>query len=133
MVSTVDTVGIPLMLLAQARIVRPPFVYAAIGLPERLAQLRTARMERLYARALGSAAAIVAYSRYEADVIDGWLRERGVEAPVEFVPFGVDVDAFRPRRPLPTSTSSRSVPIRTATSSCCSTSPARCPTRASSW
>jgi glycosyltransferase involved in cell wall biosynthesis len=95
-VSTVDTVGIPLMLLAQTRIVRPPFVYAAIGLPERLARLRTARMERLYARALGSAAAIVAYSRHEADVIEGWLRERGVDARVEFVPFGVDVDAFRP-------------------------------------
>ena len=32
--------------------------------------------------------------------IDGWLRERGVEAPVEFVPFGVDVEAFRPTRQL---------------------------------
>jgi glycosyltransferase involved in cell wall biosynthesis len=95
-VSTVDTVGIPLMLLARASIVRPPFVYVAIGLPERLARLRTARMERLYARALGSAAAIVAYSRFEADAIDAWLRERGVGARVEFVPFGVDADAFRP-------------------------------------
>jgi len=32
--STVDTVGIPLMLLARARAVRTPFVYAAIGLPD---------------------------------------------------------------------------------------------------
>ncbi len=94
--STVDTVGIPLMLLARARVVRPPFVYVAIGLPERLARLRTTRMERLYARALGSAATIVAYSRHEADAIDGWLRERGVETRVEFVPFGVDTAAFRP-------------------------------------
>ena len=94
--STVDTVGIPLMLLARARVVRTPFVYVAIGLPERLARLRSARMERLYAAALGSAAAVVAYSRHEADAIDGWLRERGVEASVEFVPFGVDADAFRP-------------------------------------
>ena len=69
-VSTVDTVGIPLMLLARGRVVRSPFVYVAIGLPERLARLRSERMERLYAQALGSAAAIVAYSRHEADAIE---------------------------------------------------------------
>ena len=94
--STVDTVGIPLMLLSRARLVRTPFVYAAIGLPERLARLRTARMERLYARALGDAAAVIAYSEHEADVLRRWASERGVAARVEFVPFGVDTDAFRP-------------------------------------
>ncbi|HEX5582094.1 glycosyltransferase family 4 protein [Gaiella sp.] len=94
--STVDTVGIPLMLLARARVVRPPFVYVAIGLPERLVQLRSARMERLYARALGSASSVVAYSEHEAGVLREWLGERGVDARVEFVPFGVDVEAFRP-------------------------------------
>jgi glycosyltransferase involved in cell wall biosynthesis len=99
--STVDTVGIPLMLLARARVVRRPFAYVAIGLPERLARLRSARMERLYAQALGSAAAVVAYSRHEADAVAGWLRERGVEARVEFVPFGVDADAFRPNAATP--------------------------------
>jgi glycosyltransferase involved in cell wall biosynthesis len=94
--STVDTVGIPLMLLARARVVRPPFVYTAIGLPERLVQLRSRRMERLYAQALGAASAVVAYSEHEADVLRRWLHERGVEPRVEFVPFGVDVDALRP-------------------------------------
>jgi glycosyltransferase involved in cell wall biosynthesis len=94
--STVDTVGIPLMLLARGRVVRSPFVYAAIGLPERLAQLRAGRMERLYAGSLGAASAVVAYSRHEADVLERWLRERGAEVSVEFVPFGVDVDAFQP-------------------------------------
>ena len=94
--STVDTVGIPLMLLARARAARTPFVYVAIGLPERLVQLRARRMEQLYAHALGRAAAIVTYSAHEADVLTRWLRERGMEAPVEFVPFGVDVEAFRP-------------------------------------
>ena len=38
--STVDTVGIPLALLGRLGRVRPPVVYAAIGLPERLEQLR---------------------------------------------------------------------------------------------
>jgi glycosyltransferase involved in cell wall biosynthesis len=99
--STVDTVGIPLMLLAQARLVRTPFVYAAIGLPERLERLGSARMERLYARALGTAAAIVAYREHEADVIRRWLREREAETSVVFVPFGVDAEAFRPTDLLP--------------------------------
>ncbi len=94
--STVDTVGIPLMLLERARIVRTPFVYVAIGLPERLVRLRPGRMERVYARALGAASTIVTYSEHEADVIRRWLHERDVDAPVEFVPFGVDVEAFRP-------------------------------------
>ena len=94
--STVDTVGIPLMLLARSRVVHAPFVYAAIGLPERLVQLRSRRMERLYASALGAAAAVVAYSEHEADVLGRWMVERGVDARVEFVPFGVDAAAFRP-------------------------------------
>lgn len=94
--STVDTVGIPAMLLARGRIVRPPFVYAAIGLPERLERLGSRRVERLYARALGAAAAVITYSAYETDVVRQWLRDRGVEAPVEFVPFGVDAGALCP-------------------------------------
>ena len=99
--STVDTVGIPLMLLARSRILRPPFVYAAIGLPERLVQLRSQRMERLYARALGAASTIVAYSENEADVLRDWIRARGVEARVEFLPFGVDPEAFGPTGAAP--------------------------------
>ena len=94
--STVDTVGIPLMLLARGRLVRAPFVYTAIGLPERLVQLRSRRMRGLYAQALGASAAIVVYSEHEADVLRAWLEERRFEVPVQFVAFGVDVDAFRP-------------------------------------
>ena len=94
--STVDTVGIPLMLLARAGRVRPPLVYAAIGLPERLRRLRTDRMRRLYASALGSCAVVVAYSEREADDIGRWMAAHGARARVEFVPFGVDADRFSP-------------------------------------
>jgi glycosyltransferase involved in cell wall biosynthesis len=94
--STVDTVGIPLVLLKRVRLLRTPLVYAAIGLPERLERLRGERMRRLYARALGSTAAIVAYSEHEAGVLLAWLERHGQRTAVEFVPFGVDTDAFRP-------------------------------------
>ena len=96
-VSTVDTVGIPLMLLARAGRVRPPLVYTAIGLPERLARLRSERMRRLYARALGATAAVLAYSEFEASELRRWLALHGEETVVEFVPFGVDPIAFAPR------------------------------------
>jgi glycosyltransferase involved in cell wall biosynthesis len=92
--STVDTVGIPLMLLKRFGRVRPPLVYVAIGLPERLARLRSERVRRLYASALGTCAAVVAYSEKEADDIRRWVEQYGGSARVEFVPFGVDPRAF---------------------------------------
>jgi glycosyltransferase involved in cell wall biosynthesis len=99
--STVDTVGIPLVLLKRAGLLRKPLVYAAIGLPERLDRLRGERMRRLYAGALGSATAVIAYSEYEADVLRAWLEHHGRRSTVEFVPFGVDTDVFRPSEEEP--------------------------------
>jgi glycosyltransferase involved in cell wall biosynthesis len=92
--STVDTVGIPLMLLRRAGLVRRPLVYVSIGLPERLDQLRGGRMRRLYAGALRRTQSIVAYAKSEADELRQFVGAGG--PTVSFVPFGVDVNAFRP-------------------------------------
>jgi glycosyltransferase involved in cell wall biosynthesis len=94
--STVDTVGIPLVLARWAGALRRPLVYAAIGLPERLVQLRSERIRDLYAQALAGCASILAYSEREARDLEAWLAERGRRVPVSFVPFGVEADAFRP-------------------------------------
>lgn len=94
--STVDTVGIPLMLLERAGVLRTPFVYAAIGLPERLARLRSRRMHRLYARSLAGAASVLAYSEHEAEELRRYLAEHGHSTPVDFVPFAVDAERFQP-------------------------------------
>ena len=94
--STVDTVGIPLLLLKRAGIVRTPLVYTAIGLPERLVQLRGTRMRRLYVRALSGARAIVSYAESEVAWLRDWLGSD--QPPVLFVPFGVDTKAFQPTR-----------------------------------
>lgn len=94
--STVDTVGIPLLLLSRAGRVRPPLAYIAIGLPERLARLRTERMRRLYARALGATATIAAYSEHEAEELRAYLAAHAESTRVEFLPFGVDERAFAP-------------------------------------
>ena len=94
--STVDTVGIPLMLLARAHAVRVPFVYVAIGLPERLARLSSRRMRsglregarpRIHGRRL---------QRARSRIPPRLAPRPGADVPVAFVPFGVDVDAFRP-------------------------------------
>lgn len=93
--STVDTVGIPLALLARRGLVRTPIVYAAIGLPERLAQLRTARARRTFVDAYRRLHTIVAYGAGEADALREWLGEGG--PAVVFVPFGVDTRYFAPQ------------------------------------
>ncbi|HUF01636.1 MAG TPA: glycosyltransferase family 4 protein [Gaiellaceae bacterium] len=92
--STVDTVGIPLVLLGRAALVRTPIVYAAIGLPERVAQLRTSAARRLYASAFRRLHTIVAYGAGEVDALRSWLGGSGPR--VVFVPFGVDSEVFRP-------------------------------------
>ena len=92
--STVDTVGIPLALLGRFGRVRPPVVYAAIGLPERLEQLRGGAAKLLFAQAFGRLDTIVAYGWGEVEELRSWLGESGPR--VEFVAFGVDVRHFRP-------------------------------------
>jgi len=95
--STVDTVGIPAALLARAGLVRPPIVYAAIGLPERVEQLRGPLARRLYLRAFHGLHTIVAYGNGEVDALRAWLGSVGPE--IVFVPFGVDTEAFAPGDP----------------------------------
>jgi glycosyltransferase involved in cell wall biosynthesis len=92
--STVDTVGIPLVLIGRAGLIRRPVVYTSIGLPERLVLLRGRRVLRFYRTALRAAATILAYSEHEADWLRDWLGPGG--PPVVFLPFAVDVQAFRP-------------------------------------
>jgi glycosyltransferase involved in cell wall biosynthesis len=92
--STVDTVGIPLALLGRFGRVRPPVVYVAIGLPERLEQLRGPFAKRLFARAFGRLDTILAYGWGEVEELRSWLGDGGPH--IEFVTFGVDVDHFRP-------------------------------------
>jgi glycosyltransferase involved in cell wall biosynthesis len=89
--STVDTVGLPLVLLRRLHLVRTPLVYVAVGLPERLAQLR--RLQGQYRTALRDVRALVSYAESEATWLRNWL---GPEANVVFIPFGVDPDVFRP-------------------------------------
>jgi glycosyltransferase involved in cell wall biosynthesis len=91
--STVDTVGIPVILLKRAGLIRRPVVYTSIGLPERLVQLRGERIRRLYRAALGGTATILAYSQHEAEWLRDWLGAGG--PPVVFLPFAVDVEAYR--------------------------------------
>lgn len=96
--STVDTVGIPLVLAKRAGLLRRPLAYVAIGLPERLARLRGERMRRLYAQGLAGTSRVVAYSEHEAEELRRWVAAHGLEARVEFVRFGVDTDALVPSR-----------------------------------
>jgi glycosyltransferase involved in cell wall biosynthesis len=89
--STVDTVGIPLVVLRRAGLFRVPLVYASIGLAERLERLRA---DREFRRALKAVRTVITYSAIEAERLREWID--GDSPTVAFVPFGVDVDAFQP-------------------------------------
>jgi len=93
-VATIDRLGIPLTLLARARLLRSPLVYVSVGLPERLAPL-TGRLRAFHLAALRRVDAFVAYGAAEADAIRDGLGP-GCPAPVHFVPFGVDPAHFVP-------------------------------------
>ena len=89
--ATADSLAIPLLLLKHAGLLRPPVVYTPIGLPERLVQVRR---RGLYAGALRRARTIATYSQAEAEFLWDWI---GAGVEIVFLPFGVDVEAFRPR------------------------------------
>jgi glycosyltransferase involved in cell wall biosynthesis len=97
--ATTDTVGLPLVLLKRAGLLRTPLVYAAIGLPERLRRLQGRRTIRLYRDALARTRTILAHAKSEADLLRDWLAPAA--PPVVFLPFGVDVRAFRPENRAP--------------------------------
>ena len=95
--STVDTVGLPLVLLRRAGLVRPPLVYVSIGLPERLARLRGDRAAKRYAAALRGVTSILAYSEHETALLREVVGDDAAAPDVGFVRFGVDTDRFRPQ------------------------------------
>jgi glycosyltransferase involved in cell wall biosynthesis len=97
--STVDTVGIPLALLAAARVVRAPFVYVSVGLLERLDGMRSRRAGHALLRAVARAKVVVAYGHGEADALRARLAAQPSPPDVRFVPFGVDTRYFSPLTP----------------------------------
>jgi glycosyltransferase involved in cell wall biosynthesis len=95
--STVDTLGIPLVLLRRARLVRrTPVVYTSIGLLDRMARLRSERALSRHREALGAVDLVLAYGHAEAEELRRWLAPLDRPPPVRFVPFGVDTGVFTP-------------------------------------
>jgi glycosyltransferase involved in cell wall biosynthesis len=90
--STVDTVGIPLLALESLSLIRPPLVYVSIGLLPRLKPLEGRRAVHRYRRVLREAGAVVTYGSAEARELQDWLGG----GRVVFIPFGVDTRKFRP-------------------------------------
>jgi len=96
--STVDTLGIPIVLLRAARLVTPPVVYVSIGLMERIERIRSRRVRERYRAAFRKVHTVVAYHEVEADEIGAWLGAESAGGPrLVFCPFGVDTGYFSPQ------------------------------------
>lgn len=96
--STVDSLGIPLALLKGLRLLHPPLIYISIGLPERVEKgFLSPRMREIYRKLFRRVDRYIAYGWEEARRLRLWLDSDNTKARVHFVPFGVDTDFFRPR------------------------------------
>jgi glycosyltransferase involved in cell wall biosynthesis len=95
-VATVDNVGIPVAFMKLMGLIRPPVIYVSIGLPERIMRSRSRFWTLLCKAALRRMACVVAYGFEEALWLRKCLNDTGTSIPVDFVPFGVNAEYFRP-------------------------------------
>ncbi len=94
--STVDTVGIPLALFNAKNFISRPVVYTSIGFPERIARFRNEKAVEKYCNIFSNLDAIIGYGYEEFRLLKAWLSNGDGDASVHFVPFGVDTDYFSP-------------------------------------
>jgi glycosyltransferase involved in cell wall biosynthesis len=95
-IATADNVGIPVAFLKLLGFIRPPVIYVSIGLPEKIMHIRNHFWIFLYKAALKRMACILAYGFEEALWLRKWLNDMETLVPVDFIPFGVDVEYFDP-------------------------------------
>jgi len=96
-ISTNDSLGIPLALLKALRIIRKPIVYISIGLPHRMLQLK-GPISKLYRNAFKKIDSIIAFSYEEVGWINKWLNYSLKRPKIYFIPFGVDTGCFKMSR-----------------------------------
>lgn len=94
--STVDTVGIPLVLFKRVGLIHPPLIYISIGLPERIEKMPHERIRAFYRNAYRGVSRFIAYGWEEAQWLRRWLDFPENSTQVVFLPFGVDADYFAP-------------------------------------
>jgi len=95
--STVDTVGIPLVFFKWLGLIRPPLIYISIGLPERIQKMSGNGILRVYRHAFQHVDRFIAYGWEEALWIRRWLELPEESPKVVFIPFGVNNEYFIPR------------------------------------
>lgn len=93
--ATLDTVGLPLLLLKYLKIIDKPIVYGTIGLEHNLQIKRSKIIRRIYWKLLNYADFIVSVASFdECKRLSNYLN-----VPISkfiFCPFGVDQNYFRP-------------------------------------
>lgn len=95
-VSTVDNVGVPLAYLNYFGLLGRPLLYISIGLPERIAAMKSPLLRVFYRTLYRRIPRFVTYGWEEAVRLREWLGLPPDSDRVVFVPFGVDPQAFSP-------------------------------------
>lgn len=93
-VSTVDSLGVPLLWLRRLGLFFTPIMYVSIGFPERLRKM-SPFWQVVYKGLLRQASAVVAYGFEEADILRHYMGAARKDR-VHFVPFSVNIRYFNP-------------------------------------
>ncbi len=94
MLSTVDNVGLPAVILKRFGVINVPVIYISVGLPEQLQKIRTGVARTLYLRSLKRTERFICYSTVEREHLKTLLQRNG--KTVSFIPLGIMTSFFNP-------------------------------------
>lgn len=94
LLSTVDNVGVPAIILKRLGLIRAPIIYISVGLLERIDKIKTETVRKFYLRSLRDIERFICYSTVEAERFKALLKAG--EEKVSFIPFGIMTSYFNP-------------------------------------
>lgn len=93
-----DAIALPLLTLKSIGLFHPRIVYVSVGLSERIKKYndKSTTKTALIKKVLSQAERIISYGYGEAIYIKDYFKKHTLNIPVNFIPFGVDTNQWRP-------------------------------------
>ncbi|PWW82347.1 hypothetical protein CR164_04910 [Prosthecochloris marina] len=94
MLSTVDNVGIPAVILKRIGLIKTPIIYVSVGLPEQIDKIKTRVLRKFYLNSLRNTKHFICYSIVEKERLKSLLHTG--DEKVSFIPLGIMTSFFNP-------------------------------------
>lgn len=92
-ITTTDSVGLPLLFLKKLKIINKPIIYISIGLANELVIRKKSFMYKFYLDLLNKANIIICHSLIEKDLFEDMSDK--LLNKIKFIPFGIDSSFFK--------------------------------------